>query len=148
MNKLLEVLAILVICLELYRLIRRFWIRQILKKRKAAKQPRKPRVLKPKSERDCPFCMKEKGKKKTSLPEMPTAWSTRKGRGGPKKRITRQGFFCPNTTCEYYGITDESIHALVGYGRHGKQEEIQDLKCQACQKKFTDRFQCTPGVPS
>ena len=36
-------------------------------------------------------------------------------------------------------ITDERIHALVGYGSHGKQELIRDLKCQACGKKFTSR---------
>ena len=34
---------------------------------------------------------------------------------------------------------DESIHALVGYGHHGKNERIQDLICQACGKKFTVR---------
>ena len=34
---------------------------------------------------------------------------------------------------------DESIHALVGYGYHGKNERIQDLMCQACRKKFTVR---------
>jgi IS1 family transposase len=31
------------------------------------------------------------------------------------------------------------MHALVGYGSHGKQERIQDLMCQACGKKFTVR---------
>jgi transposase-like protein len=31
------------------------------------------------------------------------------------------------------------MHALVGDGRQGKQEEIRDLKCQACGKKFTIR---------
>ncbi|MDD5371005.1 MAG: hypothetical protein PHQ40_18145 [Anaerolineaceae bacterium] len=34
---------------------------------------------------------------------------------------------------------DENIHALVGYGGHGKHEMIQDLKCQVCRKKFTCR---------
>ena len=83
--------------------------------------------------------MKGKGRQELPKPEMPTAWSLRKGRGGPKKKISTQGYFCPNKECEYYGITDENIHALVGYGRHGKQEPIQDLKCQACRKKFTSR---------
>ena len=95
--------------------------------------------MKPKSERDCPFCVKEKGRQGSSKPEMPSAWSLRKGRGGPTKKISTQGYFCPNPDCEYFRITDESIHALVGYGSHGKQEQIQDLKCQACGKKFTSR---------
>jgi len=34
---------------------------------------------------------------------------------------------------------EENIHALVGYGHHGKYERIQDLRCQACGKKFTVR---------
>jgi IS1 family transposase len=33
----------------------------------------------------------------------------------------------------------EAIHALVGYGSHGKYERIQDLRCQCCHKKFTVR---------
>jgi predicted amidophosphoribosyltransferase len=37
----------------------------------------------------------------------------------------------------YYRIMDERIHALVGYGHHGKYERIQDLICQVCGKKFT-----------
>ena len=63
----------------------------------------------------------------------------RKGRGGPQKIISTQGYFCPNPECEYFCISDENIHALVGYGNHGKQELIQDFKCQACRKKFTSR---------
>lgn len=139
MKDLLVIFAILVLCLELYRLLRSYWIRRILKKKKEAKQLRKPRVLKPKSERDCPFCVKEKGKLGSPKPETPTAWSLRKGRGGPKKIISTQGYFCPNPECEYFCISDENIHALVGYGSHGKQELIQDFKCQACRKKFTSR---------
>ncbi|MDO8971414.1 MAG: hypothetical protein Q7U74_12045 [Saprospiraceae bacterium] len=53
--------------------------------------------------------------------------------------IVRVGLMCPNPDCEYYRVTAESIHALVGYGSHGKPELILDLKCQACGKKFTSR---------
>jgi len=70
---------------------------------------------------------------------MPTAWGERKGRGGRKQQISTADHFCPNKSCEYYGITEEHIHALVGYGTHGKQEVIQDFKCQACGKKFSAR---------
>ena len=95
--------------------------------------------MKPKSERDCPFCVQEKGQCKSPQPGMPEPWSLRKGPGGPKKRQSTGGYFCPNPACEYFCITDENIHALVGYGSHGKQELIRDLKCQACGKKFTSR---------
>jgi IS1 family transposase/transposase-like protein len=139
MKDLLVILAILVLCLELYRLLRGHWIQRVLKKKREARLFRKPRVMKPKSERDCPFCVKEKGRRGSFKPETPVAWGFRKGHGGPKKKISTQGYSCPNKECEYYGIADESIHALVGYGSHGKQEQIQDLICQACRKKFSVR---------
>ncbi len=50
------------------------------------------------------------------------------------------GYACPNSDCLYYGITDDQIHALVGGGGHGRQEYIQDLKCQACGTKFSVRY--------
>lgn len=95
--------------------------------------------MQPKSKRDCPFCVVEKGKRASPSREMPAAWRERKGRGGPKKKISTEGYFGPNVGCEYYRIGEERIHALVGYGRHGKHEEIRDFKCQACGKKFTIR---------
>jgi hypothetical protein len=102
-----------------------------------AKKPRKPAVLRPKSERDCRFCQEDKRKKQAPDPEAPNPWRLRKGKGGPKKKIATDGYFCPNQDCEYYGISDEGTHALVGYGRHGLHEAIRDFKCQACGKKFT-----------
>jgi hypothetical protein len=36
-------------------------------------------------------------------------------------------------------MNDARIHALVGDGSHGRQERIQDLKCQACDTTFTGR---------
>ena len=95
--------------------------------------------MRPKSERDRPVCQKEQGKRLLPKREMPVAWREWKGRGGLKKKISTEGYFCPNEGCEYYGITDEETHALVGDGEHGKWEAIQDLKCQACGKKFTIR---------
>jgi hypothetical protein len=71
---------------------------------------------------------------------MPVSWQQRKGKGGPKKKVVTEGYFCPNKSCEYYGIREVAIHALVGYGNHhGVQEDIQKLKCQACDKAFTIR---------
>ena len=136
---LLGILGILLLLFEVYRFLRRYWLGRLLEKKKKEKRTRKPAVLRPKSERDCRFCCEDKGKRTEAKREMPLSWQMRKGRGGRKKKIQTKGYFCPNKSCEYYGITEETIHALVGYGKHGKQEEIRDFKCQACGKKFTAR---------
>jgi IS1 family transposase/transposase-like protein len=88
---------------------------------------------------DCRLCQEDKRKQKTPEGEVAIPWRLRKGKGGPKKKVSTSGYFCPNETCEYYGISEEQTHALVGYGKHGIHEEIQDFKCQACGKKFTRR---------
>jgi transposase-like protein len=66
-------------------------------------------------------------------------WCEVKSRRGRKKRIDTEGHACWNKECDYYGVTDARIHALVGYGHHGKGERIQDLFCQACQTKVSER---------
>jgi hypothetical protein len=70
---------------------------------------------------------------------MPCPWNGVRNRRGRKKTISTQGYACNNRNCVYYHVPDEGIHALVGYGHHGKYERIQDLMCQACGKKFTVR---------
>src|ERR1700694_681680 len=52
-----------------------------------------------------------------------------KSRRGAPKRVNTEGFDCPNRTCLYFGITDASIHALVGDGKHGKTERIPTPGC-------------------
>lgn len=59
-----------------------------------------PPVLHSKSERDCHICQEDKRKRKVSEPERPISWQLRKGKGGPKKKVTTQGYFCPNERCE------------------------------------------------
>lgn len=85
------------------------------------------------------MCKRKREEGKSRAKKAIVAWSERKGRGGRRKGISTEGYFCSNKGCEYYRITDERIHALVGDGSHGKYEEIRDLKCQACRKKFTVR---------
>lgn len=130
---------ILIILCEIYRYLRKNWLRRLLEKRKKEKRTRKPAVLRPKREKDCRFCRENQGKRAAGKREIPESWQSRKGRGGPKKKIQTEGFFCPNKSCEYDGIREQAIHALVGYGQHGKCEAIQDFLCQACGKKFTAR---------
>ncbi len=99
-----------------------------------------PRPLQPRTPDDCPAC-------RAAQPRLPPAstplkpYSHVKDPRGPlrEKRIATAGYACPNSDCLYYGITDDQIHALVGYGGLGRQAYIQDLKCQACQTKFSVR---------
>lgn len=63
-----------------------------------------------------------------------------KSKRGRKKWIKTDGHACPNTECAYYGIRNQQIHALIGYGHYGKCERIQNLFCQACETKVTKRW--------
>ena len=78
MKDLLVIFVIFFLCFDLYRLFRAYWI---LKKKKEAKLSFKPRVMKPKNEKDCPFCVKENGELGSLKPEMPTAWGLMGTRG-------------------------------------------------------------------
>jgi hypothetical protein len=139
MKNILVTFGILALLFEIYRLLRGNWIWEILKKKNNSKRPRKAMIMRPKNERDCSFCVEEKEWHSKPKLEKPLAWIVQKGLGGPKKKVTTEGYFCPNEKCGYYGITDEKVHALVGDGNHGKYEEIRDLQCQAYRRKFTVR---------
>jgi IS1 family transposase len=110
-------------------------------KRPAAQQtPAKtPRPLRPRSPDDCPAC------RNAVHPPAPTVtpplrpWRAGNRRRGRRKTITTDGYACPYADCRYHNITDADVHALVGYGHHGKREPIQDLYCEACHRKFSVR---------
>ena|SRR5438270_8593449 len=96
------------------------------------------RLLKPRTPRDCPVCrLASPGVEPASAPVRP--WREVKSRRGAPKRISTAGFACPNQQCAYFGITDASIHALVGDGKHAQAEHIQTFRCQACHATFTAR---------
>ena len=100
-----------------------------------------PRSLKPRTSDDCPAChAAQPSPPPASTPLKP--YSQVKNTRGRKKWTVTAGYACPNSDCVYYGITDEHINALVGYGGHGRQEHIRAsrLKCQACRTKFSVRY--------
>ncbi len=78
-KELLGILGILVILIEIYRCLRRYWLRQLLEKRKKEKRTRKPAVLRLKREKDSRFCQAEKGKRTVEKCEMPESWQLREG---------------------------------------------------------------------
>ena len=99
------------------------------------------RLLKPRCPDDCPACRLASSPSSVGgpahLPVLP--WSEVKSRRGAPKRVNIEGFACPNPQCPYCGITDASIHALVGDGKHGHAERIQTFRCQACRATFSAR---------
>ena len=57
-------------------------------------------------------------------------------RGRPKRSLT-EGYCCPNPECEYRGIRDSGIHALVADGdKLTGQGLVKQIKCQWCGSKF------------
>src|SRR5258708_11572237 len=99
------------------------------------------RRRKPRTPLDCPACRPSCAHSSVvgSTPAPVRPWREVKSRRGAPKRIHTAGFACPNQQCPYFGITDASIHALVGDGKHGHAEHIQTFRCQACRTTFTAR---------
>jgi len=67
----------------------------------------------------------------------------KKSKKGRKKTVCTRHQFSSNPDCDYYLITDDKIHALVGYGKHGKYEDIQDLICGVFYKRKSAHFEKT-----
>jgi hypothetical protein len=111
---------------------RKRMLKWITSTKKSNKAPA-PQIMKPRSEEDCPVC---RAAREAGLPpplnctHMTESWSEVKSSQGRKKAISTQYQFYSQPDCNYYLIADEKIHALVGSGTHGKNEEIQDLICQ------------------
>ena len=109
--------------------------------RAGAVHPVVHRLLKPRTPLDCPACCQSStfstGARSSPLPLRP--WCEVKSRRGTPKGIPTEGFACPNHQCQYFGITDASIHALVGDGKHGHAEQIQTFRGPACHATFSAR---------
>ena len=105
--------------------------------------PDKQRQLRPRTSEACEQCREEHthacGHVVVERPA-PRPWSEVRSPRGRKKTIKTEGYACVNQGCAYYGITDEVVHAVIGYGCRGKCESIQYFFCQACGKKVTERW--------
>ena len=99
----------------------------------------RPRRWRAKSPHDCPACQEGVRLAVQRVRREVAPWSEVKSRRGRKKRIETRGLACPRATCKYSGVTNPEVHALVGYGKRGKDHDIQTLKCQACGCVFSSR---------
>ena len=103
---------------------------------------RGPRRLRPRTPADCPACRHPAPARSSLAPLgglVVQPWPAVKSRRGAPKRIPTDGYACPCPTCPYVGITDATIHALVGDGHHGRRERIRDFTCQACGTRVSAR---------
>jgi hypothetical protein len=133
----LNLLIFLVLCLLWIWLTRRSGH---CEKTPEPEKPKRRRILRPRTPKDCAQCRAEADREEEEPHQREVIpWSEIKSPRGRKKKIDTEGQACPNRDCDYFDIRDANIHALVGYGSHGKNECIQDLFCQACKTKFTVR---------
>lgn len=100
---------------------------------------RRPRPLQSRTPDDCSHCRDAAATPATAPTWVVVPYVQRKSPRGRKKHIDTRGQACPNPDCEYRHITDPAVHALVGYGHHGRRDPIQDFYCQACHRKFSAR---------
>jgi hypothetical protein len=75
-----------------------------------------PRHLKPRSLLACPVCCSSSARSPDQkLPPLAVRpWREVKSRRGAPKRVSTEGFACPNPACQYYEITDAQVHASSG----------------------------------
>jgi IS1 family transposase/transposase-like protein len=129
-----------ILCLALLWLLCWFPLRPSTSSGKA-KRTTVQRLLKPRCPDDCPAC--RLGSRPSSAGGQASApvrpWREVKSRRGAPKRVNTEGYACPNRQCRYFGNTDAHFHALVGDGKHGRAEQIQTFRCQACRMTFSAR---------
>ena len=116
------------------------WLQITADRSEAEKKKRKRRRLKPRSADDCWQCRLGLHLKPRAAAREVTPWREVKSKAGRKKQSCSEGYACPNPVCKYRGITDAQVHALVSNGWNGKAERIRQWKCQACQKRFSERL--------
>ncbi len=98
-----------------------------------------PRKWHPKSDKDYPHCKAGVRVSIARVNQAITPNCSQKQKEGARKRRSMEGYACPGRDCAYFGVTGEAMHALVGYGKMGKNNNIQRWRCQACRTTFSCR---------
>ena len=96
-------------------------------------------TLKVHSPKDCLHCCQGLSVEPRPVQREVEPYAECKSTRGRKKEICTAGFACLNPICDFFGITDDQVHALVGNGKRGIRGDIQQFRCQACKTGFTCR---------
>jgi hypothetical protein len=96
--------------------------------------------LKPRSPLACPLCCRSSARLSSQkLPPLAVRpWREIKSRRGAPKRVTTEGFACPNGACQYDGITDAQVLASSGRWQPWANRADPDLS-RPC---LSDDLQC------
>ncbi len=101
---------------------------------------KKQRTRHPQSPCHCPACTAKHKQWELNEQQVIPSWAAQhSGRGRPKQ-VETDGYSCNNPACVYFQVTDSSLHALVGCGKHRGTDTTQYFKCQACGTKVTARW--------
>lgn len=110
-----------------------------LRRRWEQAKARLPRCWKPRSPKDCPHCCQGLSLESRRVQREVEPYAEHKSTRGRKQEISTAGFACLNPLCDYFGITDDQVHALVGNGKRGIKGDIQHFCCQWCRTDFSCR---------
>ena len=101
---------------------------------------KKQRTRHPQSPCNCPACSAKHKQWELNKQRVIPSWRAQHSGRGRRKRVETDGYSCNNPACVYYQVTDSSLHALVGCGKHHGVDSTQYFKCQACGTKVTARW--------
>jgi hypothetical protein len=103
-------------------------------------KPKQPWTLRPRTPDDCMDCRLAMTEQGPSRIQVPRPWSEVKSKRGRPKTHDSSGPACMATTCEYYKVTDATIHALRWDGQRTASEATDQWECGTCGSKHTARL--------
>jgi IS1 family transposase len=103
-------------------------------------KPKRKWTLRPRTPDDCLDCRLAQAEQGPGRTASPRPWREVKSKRGRPKQHDSHGQACMDTGCEYYKVTDATIHALRWDGQRNACEATDQWECGACGSKHTARL--------
>ena len=103
-------------------------------------KPKRKWMLRPRTADDCMDYRLVQAEQGPRRAQGPRPWREVKSKRGRPKKHDSHGHACMNTACEYYKVTDATIHALRWDGQRNACEATDQWECGACGSKHTARL--------